>query len=181
MGLDRVIVQQAMPRACPVLESYRISTVAADRDLECARLHASSFAAAWDAAEFEQFLNATGTIAHGAIHAADNRLVAIVLSRVASDEADVLTLAVVPVHRRRGLARRLLAAHLADLAEAGVGALFLEVDAENAPALALYAALGFAVVGQRKDYYRSARSDPRPALVLRRDLARRERPPFLDL
>lgn len=163
---------KALPQAGPVAETFRISAIATDRSADCARVHAASFDAAWDAADFERFLNAAGTLAHGVVDGTDDHLVAIVLSRLAVDEAEVLTLAVAPAHRRRGLGHRLLAAHLAGLAEAGAGCLFLEVDAGNAPARALYASFGFAVVGERQGYYRSARQSPAAALVLRRDLAR---------
>jgi ribosomal-protein-alanine N-acetyltransferase len=154
-----------------VRETYRIDRIGDGRSHDCAGVHAASFAAAWDQAEIAQFLVASETIAHGAFAGVDDRLVGMVLSRVAADESEVLTLAVDPAHRRRGLARRLLATHLASLAGAGVARLFLEVGTENKAARALYAGLGFAEVGERKDYYRAAGAPPRSARVLRLDLA----------
>ena len=47
----------------------------------------------------------------------------------------------------------------------GAGAMFLEVAAGNAPALALYGREGFAEVGRRRRYYRHPTED---ALVLGR-------------
>ena len=44
---------------------------------------------------------------------------------------------------------------------------FLEVRAHNAPALALYAALGFESVGRRKNFYKNP---PEDALVMRAEL-----------
>ncbi len=89
-----------------------------------------------------------------------------ILFRVAADEAEVLTLAVSPACRRRGLGGRLLQAAL-DCAQAhGAARMFLEVAAENIPALSLYAGYDFAQVGHRPGYYPGG-SD---ALVLRRDL-----------
>lgn len=152
-----------------LFEAYRIATIGAGRGSDCARVHAASFDAAWDSADFEQFLGAGETMAHGAIESADDSVVGFVLSRIASDEAEILTLAVAPAHRRRGLARRLLCAHLESLAEAGAELIFLEVGAENGAARALYASLGCAPVGERKGYYRSGCED---ALVLRLDLPR---------
>lgn len=93
------------------------------------------------------------------------------LSRGAAGEAEVLTLAVDPGHRRRGIGRRLLDRHLATLAAAGVGALFLEVEDGNAAARALYAAAGFTEVGRRESYYRAADGTRPAALILRRRLA----------
>lgn len=87
----------------------------------------------------------------------------LVLWRVAVDEAEILTLAVVPARRRKGLGAALMRAALRDMAAAGVVALFLEVARGNAAARRLYAALGFARVGLRRHYYASGED----ALVLR--------------
>ncbi|MCX7684005.1 MAG: GNAT family N-acetyltransferase [Acetobacteraceae bacterium] len=73
--------------------------------------------------------------------------------RVAADEAEILTLAVRPGARRRGLGRALLAAAMAAAAAAGARRMLLEVAEDNAAARALYAAAGFAPVGRRPGYY----------------------------
>jgi ribosomal-protein-alanine N-acetyltransferase len=88
------------------------------------------------------------------------------LARVAADEAEILTLAVVPAARRQRRASALLAAAAARAAAAGARAMFLEVAAANTPARSLYAAAGFVEVGRRRRYYANG-SD---ALVLRREL-----------
>ena len=74
------------------------------------------------------------------------------VKRVA-DEAHVMTLAVPPASRRRGLGRALVKAALADPALAGVRRVHLEVRPSNAAARALYASLGFGETGRRKNYY----------------------------
>jgi ribosomal-protein-alanine N-acetyltransferase len=58
-----------------------------------------------------------------------------------------------PEWRRRGVARRLLAAALAEGASRGVVLAFLEVRPTNTRALALYDSLGFQVIGRRNGYY----------------------------
>jgi ribosomal-protein-alanine N-acetyltransferase len=85
--------------------------------------------------------------------------------RVVIDELHVLDVAVAPSQRRRGLARRLLALALRAGARAGARLALLEVRADNAGALALYAALGFRESGRRRDYYRDPVED---ALLLER-------------
>lgn len=91
----------------------------------------------------------------------------LVLARRAADEAEILTVAVVPDARRRGHGTALLRDVMAVARAGGATAMFLEVAAGNAPALALYARAGFAQVGRRRRYY----ADGADALVLRRELA----------
>lgn len=90
-----------------------------------------------------------------------------VLARAAAGEAEILTLAVLPPARRRGLGQALVSGAMAlAIIRAQAEAMFLEVAEGNAGALALYGGLGFAEVGRRKRYY----PDGADALVLRRDL-----------
>jgi ribosomal-protein-alanine N-acetyltransferase len=90
-------------------------------------------------------------------------------SRIAADQAEILSIAVAPSHRGMGLARRMLGVHLRRLAAYGVGSVFLEVDEHNVPARRLYAGFGFSQVGRRNSYYATA-DGAAAALVLRRDL-----------
>lgn len=88
----------------------------------------------------------------------------------AADEAEILTFAVAPGLRRRGLGRALLDAGEVAAVSAGARRLFLEVAADNAPARALYAAAGFSEAGRRKGYYRQADGARADALVLAKPL-----------
>lgn len=74
------------------------------------------------------------------------------VKRVA-EEAHVMTLAVPPGSRRRGLGRALVLTAFADPALAGVRRVYLEVRPSNAAARALYDSLGFRETGRRKNYY----------------------------
>ncbi|HEX3495838.1 MAG TPA: ribosomal protein S18-alanine N-acetyltransferase [Methylocella sp.] len=147
-----------------------IRPIGAERSAECAAIHATSFAYPWQEADFEQLFVASGTFADGAIEAKEEHLAGFVLSRAAVGEAEILTIAVAPEWRRRGIATSLLTPHMAGLAAVGIDRLFLEVDAENAAARALYANFGFEQVGERKPYYRAAGGPPAGALVMRREL-----------
>jgi [ribosomal protein S18]-alanine N-acetyltransferase len=128
-----------------------------------AAIHRASFppAEAWDAATF-----ATHLVLPGSFGLVDPEG-AMLLARVAADEAEVLTLAVAPALRRQGRARALLRAAEAQAARAGAACLFLEVSVANAAAQALYAAHGFREVGRRRRYY----ADGTDAVVLRRDFS----------
>lgn len=124
-----------------------------------AALHGACFERAWDAATLLRMIADQGTFAF--IH--DDGFV---LARAAADEAEILTLAVRPEARGKGLGRALLQAAINKAGALGAATMFLEVGADNPHALALYAGLGFAKVGARKAYY-----DGRDALVLRLSLA----------
>jgi len=147
-----------------------IRPIGAERSSECAAIHAASFAYPWQETDFDQLFVASGTFADGAIEVKEEHLTGFVLSRVAAGEAEILTMAVAPEWRRRGVATSLLAPHLSGLAAVRVNRLFLEVDVENTAARTLYANFGFAEVGERKAYYRTAGAAMAGALVMRRDL-----------
>ncbi len=83
-------------------------------------------------------------------------------------EIHVTNLAVHPRHRRRGVARRLLAAMLDDARRKSVELVFLEVRPTNTEAVHLYESLGFQVIGRRKGYYFDTGED---ALVMEARLA----------
>lgn len=74
--------------------------------------------------------------------------------RTVADEAELLRLAVASAARRFGLGRRLLEAGFAELSGRSLANCFLEVRADNAPAIALYERVGFRRSGERKGYYR---------------------------
>lgn len=130
-----------------------------------AALHAAAFPPneAWDAAAIGALLAMPG--AFGLVLPGDG----FVLARVAADEAEILTLAVVPAERRKGQGGALLVAAMAQAAARGAAAMFLEVSEANAAARALYAAAGFAEAGRRRRYY----PDGSDALLLRAELAPR--------
>lgn len=81
---------------------------------------------------------------------------------LAADEAEILTVAVAPEHRRRGIARTLMLRMMRDAAGMGAAVLYLDVRESNEAARALYHSLGFEVTGIRRSYY----SKPRENAVL---------------
>lgn len=132
-----------------------------------AKAHASAFEAPWPPEAFVELLASPGAFALAAI---DEAPVGLILMRAIAGEAEVLTLAVEPSHRRRGVARALLQAGLVQAAAAGAREVFLEVAADNAAALQLYRQTGFETAGHRGGYYRQAGGAAIDALVLRRVL-----------
>jgi ribosomal-protein-alanine N-acetyltransferase len=70
-----------------------------------------------------------------------------------ADELHVLNVATREDRRRRGIARQLMDHVVAHARAARVKHLLLEVRRSNAPAIALYRALGFFAMGVRSRYY----------------------------
>ena len=83
------------------------------------------------------------------------------------DEADIMNVAVRTEYRRRGVARALLLELERRLAQNCVTTVALEVRASNEPARRLYAALGYAQAGLRKNYYFHPKED---ALILKKSI-----------
>ena len=135
-----------------------------------ARVHATAFETPWSAADLAVLLDGPGGLA---LSTGDGTIHGFILIRANSYDAEILTLAVDPAFRRRGLARMLVegAARLAE--SQGAEALFLEVAEDNPAAIALYAGLGFDQVGRRRAYYARKGRDAVDALVMRRALNRR--------
>jgi [ribosomal protein S18]-alanine N-acetyltransferase len=106
------------------------------------------------------------TLAAAALDPASGRLRGFVLARLAADEAEILTIAVEPSARGKGVGRALLAENLRQAARAGARTMFLEVDQDNAPALALYDRLGFVKVGERAGYYRRKDGQRATAVIM---------------
>ena len=132
---------------------------------EMAQIHAAAFSTLrpWSATEFANLIDQPGTIITG-----DDR--AFALLRVTLDEAEVLTIATTPAHRRKGLARTALQLAEQSAQAKGAAAIFLEVAEDNIAACALYAQAGYAQVGRRPDYYLPKDTAPVAALVLRKPL-----------
>jgi ribosomal-protein-alanine N-acetyltransferase len=134
-----------------------------------AAIHAESFAEPWTADEFDVFLRQIGVTGWMAREAGRPR--GFILIRRAVEEAEVLTLAVLPSARRRGIGRLLVSHAIEQLRDSGTASLYLEVAVNNRAAVGLYHSLGFAQCGKRRAYYAPLDGGPPgDALVMRCDL-----------
>ena len=180
-------------RWAPQLQ-HRIEPLDASAAPLLAGLHAAAFAGSWEEHEFERLLTERIVHADGLFVEAGppnwgwfgtglpgtaflrgflegflgtgREPLGFVLSRAVEDEAEILTLALHPDIRGRGLSAPLLRHHLDALARSGIRTVHLEVEEGNAPALALYRRHGFTQVGQRPGYYAGPGGSRAGALVL---------------
>lgn len=130
---------------------------------EVADIHGACFAEAWTAAALRELLAAPGAFAcfvEGGF----------IVVRVAADEAEILTIAVRPGQRRKGVAAALIRFAAGHARQAGAGQIFLEVAASNQAARGLYASFGFTEVGRRDGYYALGQGKFEDALILRSNL-----------
>lgn len=141
------------------------------------QIHAEAFARPWTPEEFESFLLDASVRADGLFLGRSPRPAGFALSRLALDEAEILSVALARADRGRGHSRVLLAHHLQTLAHAGAATVHLEVEDGNTRALALYRRQGFAQCGTRPGYY--ARPDGTRSAALSMSLALTDPPAAL--
>jgi len=153
------LVSRLFTRGAPSISEARPADAAA-----IAAVHGRSFRRGWDEYEIRRLLLDRNITAQRLTIGA--KLVGFILSRTAPDEAEILSVAIAPGWKGRGLSRQLLDLHLRRLAGAGVRSVYLEVGESNEPARRLYRQAGFREVGRRQGYY----EDGATALILRRDL-----------
>lgn len=136
---------------------------------ELARIHGQSFYRGWPSSDFASFLEDRNTPCYIACDAR-RRIAGFALIRTVADEAELLTLAVDPRRRGKGVGRALMDAVFADLMLSPARRMFLEVDEQNHAAIRLYEKLGFARISARKGYYSRPDGSAATALVMARDL-----------
>jgi len=131
-----------------------------------AALHAAAFDKPWSAADIAALIGGAGAYA---VLAQDEAALGMVMSRILFEEAEILTLAVAPEARRRGVGLALVGAAAGLARQGGASSLILEVGEDNPGAVALYERAGFVQAGRRRDYYdRGGRRID--ALLMRLDL-----------
>jgi ribosomal-protein-alanine N-acetyltransferase len=133
-----------------------------------AELHRRAYERPWSEADIAGMLaNQTAF----ALLSSSDFLQGFIIAWAAAGDAEVLTVAVVPEARRRGVATTLInAASVAALVR-GAATMHLEVAENNTPARALYAKLGYQEVGVRPAYYPGV-GGAVDAIVMRRTLPR---------
>ncbi|MFO0389675.1 MAG: ribosomal protein S18-alanine N-acetyltransferase [Alphaproteobacteria bacterium] len=126
-------------------------------------VHTQCFPHYWDKDAFNDFFSVAGTMA---LLAEADKVVGMLVYRISHEQADIITIAVLPEFRRKGIARLLMDKALQALQGQGVETLFLDVEYGNQPAISLYEALGFSHQRRRRQYYRQTDGTCTDALVM---------------
>ena len=132
---------------------------------EIVRIERTSFADPWSEDSFRRILAGQAAIFQVVEVPPEKAVAGYIIAFSVGSDAEVLNVAVDPIHRGRGLAGQMLDSVLIQLGRSGVRTAFLEVRESNRAALALYGSRGFKEIGRRRNYYRRPVED---ALVMRR-------------
>jgi ribosomal-protein-alanine N-acetyltransferase len=108
----------------------------------------------WDAGAIEQIMGIPGFF--GRVGWVKTAPVGFALALALREEAEILSLGVLPGHRRCGIGSAILDAVCGEARMRGAERVVLEMASDNDAASALYAGRGFTLVGLRRNYYRRA-------------------------
>ncbi len=126
-------------------------------------IHKKCFPIYWKEKEISDMLLVSGTKAW--LAAADSPT-GMVITRMQFEQAEILTIAVLPDFQNNGIARMLMNEAEKDLRAAGVKKIFLEVAENNKSAYALYLKIGYQETKRRKAYYKQADNNFVDAIVM---------------
>lgn len=105
----------------------------------------------WAREEFVNLINDENKICLVAVY--EGRTVSYIGAETVLDECNIGNIVTDMEYRGRGVGSALMDALLAVLKERGIAKVFLEVESDNVPAVALYQKKKFIRYGQRRDYY----------------------------
>jgi ribosomal-protein-alanine N-acetyltransferase len=110
----------------------------------------------WSIGQFKEEIAYNGITRHYLVACdSDHHIIGWAGALCSSDGADtdILTIAVAPDYRLRGIARHMLTSLIDWAYSKNSPTILLEVETANMAAQALYIAEGFTVISERKDYY----------------------------
>jgi ribosomal-protein-alanine N-acetyltransferase len=138
-----------------------------------AEIHVTSFKRGWSDSEFEALLVQPGVFAVLAERRGrfgSRAPAGFIFYRATVEEAEILSVAVAPEFRRRGVGRALIEEAMRHLYRVGARSIHLEVEDGNHAAINLYRRVEFRESGRRPAYYQQGRDKPAGALVMARQL-----------
>jgi [ribosomal protein S18]-alanine N-acetyltransferase len=134
-----------------------------------AKLHARSFYRGWPRQDIEAYMLDPDTPTLVACDA-KRKVAGFAMLRLLGDDAELMTIAVDPKYRGKGVGKALMQACFEDLRMTPSRRMILEVATDNPAAIKLYDNLGFKTLSERKGYYARPDGQPATALVMARQL-----------
>lgn len=125
---------------------------ASEQDIErIMELEHGSIVHPWVRSEFERLISDDGKLC--LVAEKDSLIVGYIGAECVLDECNIGNIVTAREYRHTGIGTAVLNALLDELKGRGIVKVFLEVEFDNDPALALYDKTGFQRYGMRKDYY----------------------------
>ena len=116
-------------------------------------LHGACFEEIWNEKSINEMLNMPGMIGF-LIETEEKIPQGFIMMRVAADEAEIISIGVIPAARKKGLASILLLKSIKRAAISNVAKIFFEVAEDNKAAIAFYKTFGSQIIGKRPGYYK---------------------------
>lgn len=152
----------------PARQNITIKTIGAAHSAVLAQLHAACFSHPWSADALVKLFNmpgASGLIA--TLSDNENAAVGFALISNMGEEAEILTLCVLPENQRQNIGTRLLSAIHESCVASNTACVFLEVNAQDTGAVTFYSKSGYQHVGTRANYYKQGKAPADDALIMR--------------
>ena len=108
----------------------------------------------WTESQWEKELTDPKRICTGVIELKTKKLLALCSAWLVIDELHITSIAVHPIHQRKGLGRFLMSCLIKRANSLLINHIHLEVKDSNMPAKAFYKSMGFKIVGNRYNFYK---------------------------
>lgn len=132
------------------------------------KIHIECFPRYWNRQAFTDFFSVENTFA--ILVENYDQPVAMIVYRIVFEQADILTIAVLPAFRKKGIAKKLIGDALEHCKKLGAKKLFIDVEVGNEAALKLYENTGFKQISRRKLYYQQLDGSLTDSLVMSKKL-----------
>ena len=120
----------------------------------CIDLDTKSLKGLWSRSQWERELNDPKRICIGIIEPKTKKLLGLCTAWLVLDELHITSLAVHPLHQRKGLGKFLISDLTNRSYSLRLKKIHLEVKDINEPAIAFYKSMGFKIVGNRPNFYK---------------------------
>ena len=121
---------------------------------DCMDLDQKSLKGLWTKSQWRRELTDSKRICLGLIDLETQKLLGLCSAWLIKDELHITSIAVHPIHQRKGLGKFLLSDLIKRSSSLRTNQIHLEVKDTNKPAKALYKSMGFKPVGNRSNFYK---------------------------
>ena len=132
----------------------------------CFDLDQKSLKGLWTKSQWERELTDPERICLGVIELDTKKLLGLCSAWLVLDELHITSIAVQPIHQRKGLGKFLLSDLIKRSSLLSANQIHLEVKDTNIPAKAFYKSMGFKTIGNRSNFYK----DGSDALLLTKEI-----------